>query len=70
MPALVTSFSFGLLSLRGRGGATWSATASTIAAVSAQEEDKEEDAATKMIVEKSDCWTAGSEKRMTTMIVK
>ncbi len=64
MPASETSFSFGLLSSRGRtAGASM-----TIAAASAQEEEEEEDdaEATKTIVAKSDCRTAGSEKRMTT----
>jgi hypothetical protein len=72
MPASMTSFSFGLLSSRGRG-ATWSAIAvasTTIAAASAQEGEEDEDDATKTIVAKSDCWTAGSEKRMTMMIVE
>jgi hypothetical protein len=40
-----------------------------MAAALAQEGD-EDDAETKTIIAKSDCWTAGLEKRMTTMIVK
>jgi hypothetical protein len=47
------------------------ASTTTIAAASAQGEAAEkEEAATKTIVANSDCWTAGSEKRMTTMSVE